>query len=216
MSNKRKNIDEEIDKNTNNVIKMLKHNSELFKEMGGLQGSIQKNSWNETLLALLNDDIYNSFSLDKEDGTRRQEEIIKAPTDDVCVVYCDGCCKGNGTEDAICGIGVYFGVDDVRNLSEKITGKQTNNTSELKAISRTLDVIEKGKYKQIIIKSDSQYAVNMLKENGWKAKINIELIKSIKVQISKRDEEITLMWIERDSEQGNTESDRLSRECFKK
>ena len=41
-------------------------------------------------------------------------------------VYTDGACSNNGKDDAIAGIGIFFGINDNRNISKKIEGKQTN------------------------------------------------------------------------------------------
>ena len=45
-------------------------------------------------------------------------------------VFTDGACSNNGRKNAKAGIGVYFGENDERNISKRITGKQTNNTAE--------------------------------------------------------------------------------------
>ena len=57
-------------------------------------------------------------------------------------VYTDGACKNNGKRNAIASTGIFFGINDPRNISSKITGKQTNNTAELTAILNTFPLIE--------------------------------------------------------------------------
>uniref|UniRef100_A0A6C0HZD3 ribonuclease H n=1 Tax=viral metagenome TaxID=1070528 RepID=A0A6C0HZD3_9ZZZZ len=76
-------------------------------------------------------------------------------------VYTDGACSNNGMQNASAGIGIFFGIDDTRNVSQKIDGKQTNNTAELTAIIRAYSVVERDilQGKQIAIVSDSQYAI---------------------------------------------------------
>ena len=54
----------------------------------------------------------------------------------ILYVYTDGACRGNGTRTARASIGVYFGPRDPRNISETLTGKQTNNVAEVEAILR--------------------------------------------------------------------------------
>ena len=49
------------------------------------------------------------------------------------IVYTDGACIHNGKKNALAGIGVYFGENDFRNTSSRISGKQSNNTAELKS-----------------------------------------------------------------------------------
>jgi len=104
-------------------------------------------------------------------------------------VYTDGACSNNGTEDAKAGIGIFFGVDDPRNLSEKISGKQTNNTAELSAIIKTFSIIandlKDGKI--ILICTDSEYSIKCItsygernNKQGWKNDIpNKSLVKEI-------------------------------------
>jgi ribonuclease HI len=58
-------------------------------------------------------------------------------------VYTDGACSNNGKHNALAGIGVFFGINDNRNISKKIEGNQTNNTVELSAIIESYYIIEK-------------------------------------------------------------------------
>lgn len=110
---------------------------------------------------------------------------------DKIIVFTDGACSENGTSFAKAGIGVYFGDDDIRNVSKRISGKQTNNTAELLAILEVFHVckkdIENGD--EIVIYSDSDYAIKSFttrgdsyKNKGWKkyngTEIeNVELVK---------------------------------------
>ena len=64
--------------------------------------------------------------------TENEKPITINP--DTIVVYTDGACSNNGKPNAIAGIGVYFSQNDPRNVSRRIVGKQSNNTSELSAI----------------------------------------------------------------------------------
>ena len=103
-------------------------------------------------------------------------------------VYTDGACSNNGKINAKAGIGVFFGKDDIRNISEKIEGKQTNNVAELTAIIKTYSIIENDiiNGKNIIIVSDSEYAIRCMTSYGekcskdnWNKNIpNKELIQS--------------------------------------
>jgi len=104
-------------------------------------------------------------------------------------VYTDGACSNNGKENASAGIGIFFGIDDVRNVSKKIEGKQTNNIAELTAIIETYSIIEKDimNGKKIAIMSDSEYAIKCVTsygekcdKKGWNMDIpNKELVKKI-------------------------------------
>jgi ribonuclease HI len=85
-------------------------------------------------------------------------------------VYTDGACSNNGKINATAGIGIYFGPNDYRNLSEKIIGKQTNNIAELSAIIKTYSIIENDiiNNKKIVIVSDSKYAIRCVTSYGEK------------------------------------------------
>ena len=104
-------------------------------------------------------------------------------------VYTDGACSNNGKDNAQAGIGIFFGTDDPRNVSKRITGKQTNNMAELSAIIETYAIIEPDlkQGKQIAIVSDSEYAIKCVttygetcSKNGWnKAIPNKETVKLV-------------------------------------
>lgn len=85
-------------------------------------------------------------------------------------VYTDGACSNNGKKNALSGIGIFFGINDIRNISKKITGTQTNNTAELTAIIETYYIIEDDikNDKKIIIVSDSEYAIRCVSSYGEK------------------------------------------------
>ena len=85
-------------------------------------------------------------------------------------VYTDGACSNNGRDNALAGIGIFFGINDNRNISKKIEGKQTNNTAELSAIIETYHIIENDilNGKKIAIVSDSEYAIKCVSSYGEK------------------------------------------------
>jgi len=103
-------------------------------------------------------------------------------------VYTDGACSNNGRDNALAGIGIFFGINDNRNISKKIEGKQTNNTAELSAIIETYYIIENDIVhgKKIAIVSDSEYAIKCVSSYGekcfkqnWNVDIpNKELVKT--------------------------------------
>ena len=85
-------------------------------------------------------------------------------------IYTDGSCINNGRANAASGIGIYFGPGDERNLSKKISGKQTNNTAELSAIIYAFKILERDIHvgKNIIIHTDSEYAIKCATTYGEK------------------------------------------------
>ena len=103
-------------------------------------------------------------------------------------VYTDGACSKNGTRVASAGIGIFFGHDDPRNVSEKLIGKQTNNLAELTAIVKTHAIIRSDLLsgKKVAIVTDSEYAIKCVSTYGekcykqnWNVDIpNKELVKT--------------------------------------
>ena len=68
----------------------------------------------------------------KEEAEYYLEYGILMQKNDEIIVFTDGACSKNGAKDAKAGIGVYFGLNDTRNVSKRIQGKQSNNTAEIK------------------------------------------------------------------------------------
>mgnify|MGYP000132304795 FL=1 len=85
-------------------------------------------------------------------------------------VYTDGACKHNGKNYSRAGIGIYFGLNNDRNVSIKLEGSHTNNTAELLAIIHTYPLIENDiiQEKKIVIVSDSIYALRCVSTFGEK------------------------------------------------
>jgi ribonuclease HI len=91
------------------------------------------------------------------------------------IVYTDGSCFKNGYPDAQAGIGIYFGKDDSRNVSQKVIGTQTNNTAELTALIKAYEILEADILinKKIVLFTDSVYAILCVSTYGEKmAKID--------------------------------------------
>lgn len=83
------------------------------------------------------------------------------PASNAVTVYCDGACRGNGKVGAIAGVGVWWSHGDIRNISERCPGRQSNNRAELIALVRvheqTMNVTT-----PLTIKTDSKYSINCM------------------------------------------------------
>jgi ribonuclease HI len=118
----------------------------------------------------------NEKNIDDINNNIENHNIIVNSKDDNIVfnpdyyVYTDGACSNNGKDNALAGIGIFFGINDNRNISKKIEGKQTNNTAELSAIIETYHIIENDilNGKKIAIVSDSEYAIKCVSSYGEK------------------------------------------------
>lgn len=108
-------------------------------------------------LAFYNDEEYvkkRRPSSEKEKGS--PSKLVKLESDRL-VVFTDGACKNNGYLDASGGIGIFFGDDDPRNISEEFPGKQTNQRSEMIAIIRCLEVTDPKV--PLEIRTDSKFSI---------------------------------------------------------
>ena len=118
-------------------------------------------------------------------------EVIK-----IINIYIDGSCINNGYPNALAGYGVYFKKDDERNEYARVVGKQTNNTGELTALIRAVEIILDDLNKsqpniKINIYTDSEYVIkcagnygDKLSKNDWKTTTgkvppNLKLIQRI-------------------------------------
>lgn len=143
----------------------------------------------------------------------------------VIYVFTDGSCHNNGKDNAIAGIGVFFGYDDKRNVSERIKGKQTNNTAELSAIKKAIQILENEK-DMIIICTDSEYCIkccttysHKLEAKGWKKEIpNKELVKEVYELCKGRNIQFKHIEAHTNNDdffsKGNNEADRLANESI--
>jgi ribonuclease HI len=89
-------------------------------------------------------------------------------------VYIDGACFNNGQHNAKAGYGVYFGQDDTRNEYGAINGKQSNNTGELTAFIRSIEILENDiqKNTKIHIYTDSAYVIKCATTYGEKLELH--------------------------------------------
>ena len=144
-------------------------------------------------------------------------------------VYTDGACSNNGKENANAGIGIYFQDNDPRNVSKRITGKQTNNRAELLAIIVAYFPIEKDIHagKTIVIGTDSEYAIRCFTTYGekcakqcWRKDIpNKELVQQ-GYELFKDTPTVSLMHIRAHTgatdvhSLGNAKADQLATQCL--
>ncbi|KAJ5317243.1 hypothetical protein N7508_001751 [Penicillium antarcticum] len=140
-------------------------------------------------------------------------------------IYTDGSSLRNGTPLASAGVGVYFGPDDQRNVSEPLKGaRQTNQRAELTAILRAIDIAPR--HRDVTIFTDSRYAIDCVtvwfvnwRRNNWmtrdkKPVENKDLVESILVKIEERNElkvKTLFEWVKgHNKDYGNEQADRLA------
>jgi len=163
---------------------------------------------------------YKKFNTKEEADRFIQTKIEDKNSNDTpdYYVYTDGSCLNNGKINAVAGIGIFFGIDDIRNVSRKIDGKQTNNAAELTAIIETYYIIENDlrNGKRVTIVSDSEYSIKCVssygekcEKNGWMTDIpNKELVKTA-YELYKNQQNIQFIHTDIHSI-GNDHADRLA------
>ncbi|MCJ1438313.1 hypothetical protein MMC27_007701 [Xylographa pallens] len=162
--------------------------------------------------------------------TQAQKEATKLQaigptTDHMLRVHTDGSSLRNGQDGAFAGVGVFFGPNDERNLSETLPGpRQTNQRAELTAILRALDTIPRDT--DVTIVTDSRYAIDCVtlwhinwRRNGWKTSAgkaveNRDLVENILGKMEERGALLTrttFEWIKGHANHpGNVEADSLA------
>ena len=104
--------------------------------------------------------------------------VSKSAPSFVQYIYTDGACAHNGKAYARAGAGVYFGDNDPRNRSERVHGKQSNNTGEITAVLLAYEQIckewETCPTNKYVIVTDSLYTIHYAtdwgekqEQNGW-------------------------------------------------
>lgn len=143
------------------------------------------------------------------------------------VIYIDGAYMRSGKNE-LGGIGVYWGADDPRNLSEHLGGTQTNNSAEIHAAIRALKQAKEKGVTELTVKSDSQYFVDAAsswiagwKKNDWKKKSTGEEIKNKDefIDLDKAMDGLNVTWVHVPSkagDEGNAAAEQLAKQGAKK
>ena len=152
----------------NNSVK--KYKNALYKKFNTKEEADNFIKVNEKNIDDINNNIQNHNIISFFDNiivNSKDDNIVFNPD---YYVYTDGACSNNGKDNALAGIGIFFGINDNRNISKKIEGKQTNNTAELSAIIETYHIIENDilNGKKIAIVSDSEYVIKCVSSYGEK------------------------------------------------
>ncbi|KAI0067219.1 ribonuclease H-like protein [Artomyces pyxidatus] len=143
------------------------------------------------------------------------------------VVYTDGSCRGNGQVGAYAGVGVWWGRDDPRNISERCPGAQTNNRAELIAIINALEKTPISD-RTLVIKTDSKYCIQCVEDwlPNWRKRAfrsakgtpvkNIDLVQyfdTLLVHRERQGQKVKLVHVYgHQGEEGNEGADRLANE----
>ncbi|XP_068678343.1 ribonuclease H1-like [Montipora foliosa] len=118
------------------------------------------------------------------------------------IVYTDGCCTKNGRRGARAGVGVYWGPEHSKNISDRLEGEQTNQRAEIMAAVKALETAKALGHKTLEIRTDSKYTIYgatdwclRWKKNGWKTINGTEVKNKTEFQtLTKLCDEIDVKW----------------------
>ena len=150
---------------------------------------------------------------DKVDKTDKVGEIAKKKAQTINV-YCDGSTFNNGKKYAAGGIGISFGKNNTKNVSEPyLLGIPTNQKTELYALICTLKILEQiietdpNTIYEFHIYTDSRYVIdcitkwlpgwmknNWIKVDGEKVK-NIDLLKELSAIYNRHRRQYKIYWV---------------------
>ena len=121
-------------------------------------------------------------------------------------IFTDGSTLNNQcAEKRVGGIGVYFGEDDIRNISKPLIKNATNQRAELKACIAALKICDTTD--DINIYTDSKYVIGCMTEwidnwikNDWKKSDgkeikNLKLIKKLYSLINNRENNVNFLHV---------------------
>ena len=117
-------------------------------------------------------------SCDNSRVPKKKTQSLTVSSATQSVAFTDGSCIGS-SENRQAGCCVFFGPNDLRNVSEKLSDEfaQTNNVAELMGLVRALEIIswQFRTQDEWVIYSDSKYAISCAtvwaakwQKNGWK------------------------------------------------
>jgi ribonuclease HI len=117
------------------------------------------------------------------------------------VVFTDGSSIGNGSADAKCGAGVWFGEGDERNISKRPpTSEQTNQAGEIAAVILAAQSVPP--FTKLVIKSDSLTTIEGLtthlphwEDKGWIGVKNSDLLKVAAYNLRRRSAPTIFQWV---------------------
>lgn len=142
---------------------------------------------------------------------------VLATTPGTLVVYTDGSCS-NARRRRQAGIGVFFGPDDPRNVSARITGRQSNNRAELLAAVVALRNLLPSDG-PVEVRTDSAYVVNAMSDwihtwatmHDWNRLTNASEFQLLQHEVDRLQGRVTFRYVPAHvGIVGNEEADRLA------
>lgn len=134
-----------------------------------------------------------------DEGVRMNPKMVE--------IWSDGACKGNPGPG---GAGVFMRYQNkCRKISKFLGERVTNNVAELTAVKIALESLA-SRNLELIIHTDSKYAIGVLSNPTWVPKKNVELINEI-LKLLGTFKSVQFVWVKGHSgEQGNELVDSLA------
>lgn len=161
--------------------------------------------------------------------TNEEEEVEETPKNkkqksNYIVIHTDGACSSNGSKHAKGGIGVWFGKNDPRNISEAfVDGKATSQRAEIKAALEALKAVDDDD--NVELRIDLKNLVSSIntwrfgwEKKGWKTSSggkveNLDLLKPLFKLIDSRKGKTLVKHIPREQNSG---ADKLAKQGISK
>ncbi|KRX23562.1 Ribonuclease H1 [Trichinella nelsoni] len=160
-------------------------------------------------------------------STKNMRWSSRSEKNSFAVCYTDGACVNNGRLGARAGIGVYWGENDPRNISEPLKGLQTNNRAEIEACSRAIEQAKRDGITHLEIRTDSKYVLKCVtqwmpkwRKNNW-IKPDGEMVKNLEdlIYLDKLANSISVKWtyvVAHNGTEGNEKADMLAKRGLQK
>ncbi|KAJ1150082.1 hypothetical protein NDU88_002880 [Pleurodeles waltl] len=104
---------------------------------------------------------YYEDSYSSEEYYSKPAKYSRVYNPEPAVVYTDGCCASNGRSGARAGIGVYWGENHPLNVSERLSGRQTNQRAEIQAACTAVAQARSQNIKKLDVCTDSKFTINV-------------------------------------------------------
>lgn len=98
--------------------------------------------------------VNNAQNINDNNNNHEKVNQLNRPNKGHVVIYTDGACSNNGRSGAKAGLGVWWGHDDPRNVSEPLAGRATNNRAEILAAVRGINQAADQNYDSVTVCSD--------------------------------------------------------------
>lgn len=143
-------------------------------------------------------------------------------------VWIDGCCEDSNTSKAVAGIGIFWGENNPRNVSELLIGTHSKNSAEIHAAIKAIILAKTYGIPKLVIHSNSSFLIDSATRwmrnwasNGWKTQAGKQVVQKAQFKLLRKElaSGIIVYWCLGTSDKinfENNEVDKLSRAAVDK